>query len=127
MTLEQSDSEPRPGGSEFYSIYEKFPLGAEPYLITGSAGDLVACPHTNRVFNGVFHGPHRAANGDEDAAQGMCGQRFGAAAELPLGAERYVSAGSAGDPSSPVFLRTASSTERLPVYFRDDSSEPGMK
>ncbi len=39
----------------------------------------------------------RAAKADEDAAQGMCGQRFGAAAELPLGAERYVSAGSAGD------------------------------
>ncbi len=53
----------------------------------------------------------RAAKADEDAAQGMWGQRFGAAAELPLGAERYVSAGSAGDLSSPVFFRTASSTE----------------
>ncbi len=35
--------------------------------------------------------------GDEDAAQGLWGQRFGAAAELPLGAERYVGAGGAGD------------------------------
>ncbi len=39
----------------------------------------------------------RAAKADEDATQSMWGQRFGAAAELPLGAERYVSAGSAGD------------------------------
>ncbi len=55
-----------------------------------------------------------AAKADEDAAQGMWGQRFGAvqmdlptknlvgqaprpAAEPQLGAERYVSAGSAGD------------------------------
>ncbi len=43
------------------------------------------------------HGPQRAAKSDEDAAQDMWGQRFAAAAELPLGAERYVSAGSAGD------------------------------
>ncbi len=32
------------------------------------------------------------------------GQGFRPAAELPLGAELYVRAGSADDPSSPVFL-----------------------
>ncbi len=46
---------------------------------------------------GGHHGPQRAAKSDEDAAQDMWGQRFAAAAALPLGAERYVSAGSAGD------------------------------
>jgi hypothetical protein len=44
------------------------------------------------------------------------GQRFGAAAELPLGAELYVNFGSAG--LSPVTLPTASSTERIPQYLR---------
>ena len=39
----------------------------------------------------------RAAKANEDAMQPVWGQRFGAAAELPLGAERYVSVGSAGD------------------------------
>jgi hypothetical protein len=62
----------------------------------------------NRVFNGVFHGPERAAKGDEDTAQPVWGQGFGPAAELPLGAELYVSAGStgnlvAGDPANRVF------------------------
>ncbi len=27
------------------------PLGARPYLSAGSAGDLVAGPHTNRIFD----------------------------------------------------------------------------
>ena len=36
----------------------------------------------------------------------MCGQRFGAAAELPLGAERYVS------PVAPAILSPAISTRR---------------
>jgi hypothetical protein len=49
----------------------------------------------------------RAAKGDEDAPRPLWGQRFGAAA--PLGAERYVTAGSAGDL---VPVTTASSTER---------------
>jgi hypothetical protein len=39
----------------------------------------------------------RAAKGDEDAVEPVWGQRFGAAAELPLGAEFYVRAGSTGD------------------------------
>ena len=39
----------------------------------------------------------RTAKAKEDAARPSWGQRFGAAAELPLGADRYVSAGSAGD------------------------------
>jgi hypothetical protein len=39
----------------------------------------------------------RAAKANEDAAQPSWGQRFGAAAELPLGPELYVTAGSAGD------------------------------
>ena len=60
-------------------------------------------PNPTRISNsirdrkGVFHGPRRAAKGNEDAAQPLWGQGFGPAAELPLGAERYVSAGSAGD------------------------------
>ncbi len=46
----------------------------------------------------------------------MCGQRFGAAAELPLGAELYVSAGSAGDlvagnPANRVFDRAFARVE----------------
>ena len=39
----------------------------------------------------------RAANADEDAGRPMWGQRFGAAAELPLGAELYASAGNTSD------------------------------
>ncbi len=35
----------------------------------------------------------RAAEANEDAIQPVWGQRFGAAAELPLGAELYVGAG----------------------------------
>ncbi len=46
----------------------------------------------------------RAAKADEDAARPLWGQRFSAAAELLLGAERYISAGSTGDLSSPVFV-----------------------
>jgi hypothetical protein len=45
----------------------------------------------------VFHGLQRAAKGDEDTAQPVWGQGFGPAAELPLGAELYVSGGSTGD------------------------------
>ena len=52
----------------------------------------------------------RAAKADEDAAEPVWGQRFGAAAELPLGAELYVRTGStgdlvAGDPPNRVFDR----------------------
>jgi hypothetical protein len=52
----------------------------------------------------------RAAKANEDAALPSRGQRFGAAAELPLGPELYVSAGStgdlvAGDPANRVFDR----------------------
>jgi hypothetical protein len=39
----------------------------------------------------------RAAKADEDAVEPVWGQRFGAAAELPLGAELYVRTGSTGD------------------------------
>ncbi len=39
----------------------------------------------------------RATKANEDAVEPVCGQRFGAAAELPLGAEFYVRAGSTGD------------------------------
>jgi hypothetical protein len=39
----------------------------------------------------------RAAKANEDDARPLRGQRFGAAAELPLGPELYVIAGSAGD------------------------------
>jgi hypothetical protein len=39
----------------------------------------------------------RAAKANEDAARPSWGQRFGAAAELPLGPELYVTAGSVGD------------------------------
>ncbi len=39
----------------------------------------------------------RAAKVDGDATRSLWGQRFGAAAELPLGAELYVLAGSTGD------------------------------
>jgi hypothetical protein len=39
----------------------------------------------------------RAAKANEDAELPSWGQRFGAAAELPLGPELYVTAGSAGD------------------------------
>jgi hypothetical protein len=54
-----------------------------------------AAPSRDR--EGVFHGPRRDAKGDEDTAQPAWGQGFGPAAELPLGAELYVSAGSTGD------------------------------
>jgi hypothetical protein len=54
----------------------------------------------------------RAAKANEDVARPLWGQRFGAAAELPLGPELYVTSGSAGD-LSPVILPIASSTERL--------------
>ena len=62
----------------------------------------------DRVFDRAFHGPRRAAKGDEDTLP-VWGQGFGAA-ELPLGAELYVSAGSAGDlvagnPANRVFDR----------------------
>jgi hypothetical protein len=46
----------------------------------------------------------RAAKANEDAAQPSWGQRFGAAAELPLGPELYVTAGSAGDLVAGVLL-----------------------
>jgi hypothetical protein len=39
----------------------------------------------------------RAAKADEDAARSLWGQGFRPAAELPLGAELYVSTDSAGD------------------------------
>ena len=39
----------------------------------------------------------RAGKADEDAMQPVGGQRFGAAAELPLGAELYASAGNTSD------------------------------
>ncbi len=44
-----------------------------------------------------FNGVTMAAKLNEDAAQPLWGQGFRPAAELPLGAERHVSAGSAGD------------------------------
>jgi hypothetical protein len=55
----------------------------------------------------------RAAKANEDAARPSWGQRFGAAAELPLGPELYVTAGSvgdlvAGDPANRVFDRANS-------------------
>ena len=39
----------------------------------------------------------RIAKANEDAIQPVWGQRFGAAAELPLGAELYAGAGSTSD------------------------------
>jgi hypothetical protein len=54
-----------------------------------------AAPSRDR--EGVFHGPRRAAKLNEDAVEPVWGQGFGPAAELPLGAELYVSAGSTGD------------------------------
>ncbi len=56
----------------------------------------------------MFHGPRRAAIGNEDTLP-VWGQGLGPAAELPLG-ELYVSAGSAGDlipgnPANRVFDR----------------------
>jgi hypothetical protein len=39
----------------------------------------------------------RTAKLNEDAVEPVWGQRFGAAAELPLGAELYVRTGSTGD------------------------------
>ena len=65
----------------------------------------------SRDRKGVFHGPERAAKGDEDTAQPVWGQGFGPAAELPLGAELYVRAVE----GSPVLVPTASSTERQGV------------
>jgi hypothetical protein len=53
-------------------------------------------PAEKRVFNGDSMAL-RAAEADEDAVQPVWGQRFGAASELPLGAELYVRAGSTGD------------------------------
>ncbi len=53
----------------------------------------------------------RAAKVNEDAARPLWGQRFGAAAELPLGAELYVLP-VAPAILSPMFVRAASSTER---------------
>ncbi len=52
-----------------------------------------------------------AAKGNEDTAQPVWGQGFRPAAELPLGAELYVSAGRTGDlvAGQPVTLTTASS------------------
>ncbi len=53
------------------------------------------------TFDGAFHGPRRAARADEDALP-VWGQGLGPAAELPLGAELYVSA---GNPANRVFDR----------------------
>ncbi len=53
----------------------------------------------------------RAVNLNENAAQPLRGQGFGAVAELALGAEFYVSAGSAAILSL-TLVKTASSTER---------------
>ncbi len=50
----------------------------------------------SRDRKGAFHGPLRAARADEDAPP-VWGQGFRPAAELPLGAELYVRAGSAGE------------------------------
>ncbi len=47
---------------------------------------------------------------NEDAAQPLWGQRFGAAAALPPGAKLYVTVGTAGD-LAPVTLPTPFSTE----------------
>ncbi len=58
--------------------------------------DPVAGAHSNRAFNGVFHGPQRAAKGNEDATQPVWGRPSG----LPPGfrpARNFTSAGSAGD------------------------------
>jgi hypothetical protein len=71
----------------------------------------------------------RAADADEDAAQSLWGQGFRPAAELPLGAELYVSTVDLASMKvatailSPVIPPTASSTERLnnsprPLTFR---------
>ncbi len=64
-----------------------------------------------------------AAKRNEDTTQGMWGQRFGAAAELPLGAERYVLP-VAPAISSPVTLPTASSTERILQHLRKRPGQP---
>ncbi len=58
---------------------------------------------------GVVHGPRRAARVDGDTLP-VWGQGLGPAAELPLGAELYLRAGSAGDlvagnPANRVFDR----------------------
>ncbi len=81
----------------------------------GSAGDLVAGVLTNRVFNGVPTAL-RAAKADEDAMQPLWGQRFGAAAELPLGAELYASAGNTGDLVAGVLTNRA--FNGIPQYSR---------
>jgi hypothetical protein len=54
----------------------------------------------------------RAAKADKDAAQPLWGQRFGAAAELPLGPELYVNAGSAGDLVAGVLKQPESRLQR---------------
>ncbi len=97
--------------------------------------------HGSHDHGVVFHGPQRAAKGNEDTAQPVWGQgfdpvsdgsashgpqrkrgfptsfvsnnlrrAFNGAAELPLGAELYVSAGRTGDlvAGQPVTLTTAS-------------------
>jgi anti-anti-sigma factor len=86
--------------------------GLEIWAAEGSTGDLVA------DFRSWYRPPPeigftiapRAAKANEDAVEPVWGQRFGAAAELPLGPELYVTAGRAGDlvAGDPA---TASSTE----------------
>ncbi len=55
-------------GQRFGAAAE-LPLGAELYVLAGSAGDLVAGVRTSRVFNGVPMAL-RATEMDEDAGAG---------------------------------------------------------
>ncbi len=84
-----------------------------PFADTSSSGAASDTTQTlqSRDRKGVFHGPRRSARADEDALP-VWGQGLGPAAELPLGAELYVSAGSAGDlvagnPANRVFDRAS--------------------
>ncbi len=79
-------------------------------------------------LKGVFHGPRRAAKGDEDALP-VWGQGLGPAAELPLGAELYVSAGSAGDlvagnPANRVFNGAIGALD--PAFWRTMNRVPAF-
>ncbi len=68
--------------------------GWTPWHSPGPRQHSLTFPSRDR--KGAFHGPQRAAKGNEDALP-VWGQGLGPAAELPLGAERYVRAGSTGD------------------------------